>query len=94
MLQALRIQIGRDIPHNNIRDTAKYPPLMQNRVSGMQPRNLKVLALEEVGAHIQDGQHNPVDDARAALYIYHAHSRDWERHVNGSHQGHGRRFAF
>lgn len=34
-----------------------------------------------VGLGLQDGSHSPVDDARAALYIYHKHRKDWERAI-------------
>ena len=26
----------------------------------------------------QEGEHTPVDDARAALYLYHRHAKEWE----------------
>lgn len=28
---------------------------------------------------LQEGEHSPVDDARAALYVYHLHRKEWER---------------
>lgn len=43
-----------------------------------KPKALRVLAKEELGLSIQDGAHSPVDDARAALYLYHKHRKEWE----------------
>jgi RNA exonuclease 4 len=42
-------------------------------------RALKQLAKAELGLEIQDGSHSSVDDARAALYLYHKHRKAWER---------------
>lgn len=36
-----------------------------------KPRSLRTLAVEQLGLTIQEGEHSPVDDARAALYLYH-----------------------
>ncbi len=35
-----------------------------------KPRALRRLAAELLGLDIQGGEHSPVDDARAALYLY------------------------
>jgi hypothetical protein len=93
MLQVLQIKVGRDIPSNKIRDTAEYNPLMRHHYGVMRSRKLKALAQEQLGVWIQIGQHNSVDDARAALYIYHKHSRDWESRLQASNQHQGHRFA-
>mmetsp|Transcript_36251 Transcript_36251/g.80685 ORF Transcript_36251/g.80685 Transcript_36251/m.80685 type:complete len:493 (+) Transcript_36251:452-1930(+) len=70
-----------DHPRKDRRDTATYPPLMKAPAPGrkMKARALRHLAKEELGLTIQEGEHSPVDDARAALYIYHRHRKDWER---------------
>ncbi|GAX73591.1 hypothetical protein CEUSTIGMA_g1042.t1 [Chlamydomonas eustigma] len=70
-----------DHPRKDTRDTGKYPPLMRSPAPGRKPRPraLRHLAKEELGLVIQEGEHSPVDDARAALYIYHKHRKDWER---------------
>jgi len=44
-----------------------------------RPKALRVLAAQELGLDIQSGEHTPVDDARAALYLYLHHAREWER---------------
>ncbi len=30
----------------------------------------------------QEGEHSPVDDARATLYVYHKYRKDWERAIS------------
>lgn len=60
-------------PRRLIRDTARFPLLMRATAAGRKakPRALRHLAREELGLTIQAGEHSPVDDARAALYLYH-----------------------
>ncbi len=41
----------------------------------LRPRALRHLAQEQLGLTIQAGEHNPVDDARAALYLYLRHRK-------------------
>lgn len=59
-------------PRKLIRDTARYPPLMRATAPGRRPkpRALRHLAAQHLGLTIQAGEHSPVDDARAALYLY------------------------
>lgn len=65
------------IEHANVRDTSKIPALRRVLPNGRSmARSLKQLAAEEVGLDIQRGEHSPVEDARAALYLYHKH-RAW-----------------
>ncbi|RAL43777.1 hypothetical protein DM860_014278 [Cuscuta australis] len=44
-------------------------------------RALKSLAAEILGACIQQGEHCPVEDARAAMFLYLKHRKRWEKHV-------------
>lgn len=77
-------------PRRDIRDTGFYPPLMkvQGMTGKLKPRALRHLAAEQLGLQIQAGEHSPVDDARAALYLYQKHRKEWERWVQqGSKQG-------
>ncbi|GAQ83801.1 hypothetical protein KFL_001620210 [Klebsormidium nitens] len=62
-------------PKRFIRDTSKYAPLRKHG----RPRALRHLAEEILGLRIQAGEHSPVDDARAALYIYLKFKKDWEQ---------------
>ncbi len=59
-------------PRKLIRDTARYPPLMRATAPGRRPkpRALRHLAAKHLALAIQAGEHSPVDDARAALYLY------------------------
>ncbi|KAI7844376.1 hypothetical protein COHA_002174 [Chlorella ohadii] len=67
----------------DVRDTSRYPPLMreQPRTGKLKPRALRHLAAEQLGLTIQEGEHSPVDDARAALLLYMRHRKEWERWV-------------
>lgn len=49
--------------------------LVQPNSEGLRAQSLKVIANQELGLAIQDGEHSPVDDARAALYIYLKHRK-------------------
>lgn len=63
-----------DLQHADVRDTSKVPALRRVLPNGRtMARSLKQLADEEVGLDIQHGEHSPVEDARAALYLYHRH---------------------
>ena len=44
--------------------------------------SLKHLAEAELGMVIQVGEHSPVEDARAALYLYHKHRDMWEQEAS------------
>ncbi|KAG2309784.1 hypothetical protein Bca52824_029532 [Brassica carinata] len=44
-------------------------------------KSLKHLASEFLGADIQNGEHCPIDDARAAMLLYQKNRREWERNV-------------
>jgi RNA exonuclease 4 len=84
-------------PRKLVRDTARYPPLMRRAFKAPEgvaasvaadiargkrrPKALRVLAAQELGLDIQSGEHTPVDDARAALYLYLHHAREWERAI-------------
>ena len=59
-------------PRRATRDTARFPLLMRATAPGRRPkpRALRILAAEHLGLAIQCGEHSPVDDARASLYLY------------------------
>ena len=56
-------------------------------------RAIAELAAEQLGLEIQHGEHSPVEDARAALYLYHRHRQRWETSVLESKEGKGKRAA-
>lgn len=73
LLQALMLSHPRKL----IRDTARFPPLMRPSAPGRKakPRALRHLAAEHLGLTIQEGEHTPIDDARATLYLYHKYKK-------------------
>ncbi|QDZ23524.1 exonuclease [Chloropicon primus] len=73
-LQVLRIH------HPDLRDTAYYRPLMRmmKSVNKLFPKSLKNLAYSELGLEIQSSEHDPVEDARAALAVYKKYEKQWE----------------
>lgn len=65
-------------PKKDIRDTSTYPPFL--RKNGKK-NSLKHLAAEILGAKIQQQQHCPVQDARAAMLIYMKYQKEWEKNI-------------
>ena len=48
---------------------------LQARTGKLKARALRHLAAEQLGLTIQEGEHSPVDDARASLYLYLKHRK-------------------
>ncbi|XP_053954572.1 uncharacterized protein LOC128860835 [Anastrepha ludens] len=67
-------------PFKNIRDTARYKPLCRLVSNGRTP-SLKLLSQTILGMEIQIGEHNSVEDARAAMKLYNRLSSDWEIYI-------------
>ncbi|KAH8270567.1 hypothetical protein KR018_011668 [Drosophila ironensis] len=67
-------------PFEHIRDTSRYKPLCELVSAGRTP-SLKSLAMAILGMEIQTGEHNSVEDARAAMNIYNRIADDWEKHL-------------
>lgn len=66
-------------PRNMIRDTATYRPFKRSNKRGkLAPRSLKKLTLEFLNREIQSGEHDPAEDAIAALDLYKLKRREWE----------------
>jgi hypothetical protein len=88
-LAALRVEH----PAAALRDSARYPPLMTAHASGGRgrPRKLAALAKEHLGLTIQEREHDPAEDARAALALYSKFRGEWERWAasGGKHRGGG-----
>lgn len=63
-------------PKRSIRDTLRYRALRSKVGRG---RALRHLARDLLGVNIQEGEHSPVDDARAALYLYLKFRKEWEQ---------------
>lgn len=64
-------------PKKDIRDTSLYAPYLKEGRSS----SLKNLAAQFLGAEIQNGEHCPVEDARAAMLLYQKNRKQWERSV-------------
>jgi RNA exonuclease 4 len=60
------------------RDSARWKPLMRAK---RKPHALRFLVRQILGIQIQQGEHDPAEDARAALLLYNHLKKDWERHV-------------
>jgi RNA exonuclease 4 len=73
--------LGIHHPKNDVRDTAKYPPLMVPKHNSTlhKSQSLKSLAMDHLGLDIQNGEHHPAEDARAALNLYLKHKVKWEK---------------
>ncbi|KAL6764038.1 ribonuclease H-like domain-containing protein [Haematococcus lacustris] len=76
-LEVLRLEH----PAGSTRDTAKYPPFMTGRGRSRKSQPLRKLAASELGLDIQEGEHSPVEDARAAMKLYLRHRAIWEQKV-------------
>lgn len=63
-------------PHSHIRDTSKYRGF-KSLFGGRTP-SLKKLVDKLLGIQIQQGEHNSIQDAQAAMRIYIMHRREWE----------------
>ncbi len=65
-------------PRHMIRDTATYKPLKRPHGTKLRPRSLKSLSKEFLDRDIQQGKHNPGEDARAAMDLYQKFREEWE----------------
>lgn len=59
----------------NLTGAALLPRCLQARSGKLKARALRHLAAEQLGLTIQEGEHSPVDDARASLYLYLKHRK-------------------
>ncbi|XP_065862005.1 RNA exonuclease 4 [Euphorbia lathyris] len=62
-------------PKKDLRDTSEYQPFLKER----RRKALRHLAEEFLGVKIQNGEHCPVEDARAAMLLYQKNKKQWER---------------
>lgn len=67
-------------PAAHIRDTSRYKPLCKLVSNGQTP-SLKRVTMVLLGKEIQTGEHNSIEDARAAMSIYNLIAGDWEKYI-------------
>ena len=67
--------LGINFPPEKVRDTAHYRPYLKN---GGRSSKLKDLAKKHLGKIIQTGEHDPTEDAKAALFLYYKMMNSWE----------------
>jgi RNA exonuclease 4 len=73
-------------PWDCIRDTSLYPPFLKRNAYGVsQPRRLKDLTKEFVGATIQTGEHDSIEDARAAMALHSLVRTEWDQWIEASY---------
>ncbi|KAH9968885.1 ribonuclease H-like domain-containing protein [Russula dissimulans] len=68
------------IPHPavNTRDVALYQPFRNALRSPNQLVRLPTLTFHLMGRRCQEGQQNPVENARAVMDLYRSHANEWE----------------
>lgn len=64
-------------PKKDVRDTSEYQPLLKEG----RRKALRHLAAEYLGVKIQDGEHCPIEDARAAMLLYQRNKKRWEKSI-------------
>ncbi|KAG1346806.1 RNA exonuclease 4 [Cocos nucifera] len=64
-------------PKRDMRDTSDYEPFLREG----RRRALKDLAAQILGVKIQQKEHCPVEDARAAMFIYNKYKKEWEKTI-------------
>ena len=68
--------LHQDSNHWQLPHTAGLPTCcLQARTGKLKARALRHLAAEQLGLTIQEGEHSPVDDAWASLYLYLKHRK-------------------
>lgn len=64
-------------PRKSIRDTSKFKPFRQLFRGGTP--SLKKLSQRLLGVQVQEGEHNSIQDAQAAMRLYTMHRKQWEK---------------
>ncbi|KAI0284968.1 hypothetical protein BGY98DRAFT_946467 [Russula aff. rugulosa BPL654] len=72
------------IPHPavNTRDVALYQPFRNALKLPNQSVCLPTLTFHFMGRRGQEGQQNPLENARAAMNLYHSHANEWETAIH------------
>ena len=70
--------LGINFPADKVRDTAQYRPYLKH---GGRSSKLKELAKKHLGKIIQTEEHDPAEDAKAALFLYYKMMNSWEEMI-------------
>ncbi|TXG66832.1 hypothetical protein EZV62_008107 [Acer yangbiense] len=65
----------------DLRDTSEYQPFLNGGSRENRRKSLQHLAAEFLGVEIQNGEHCPIQDSRAAMLLYMRNSKQWEKSV-------------
>ncbi|KAL8612750.1 hypothetical protein ACOMHN_033749 [Nucella lapillus] len=84
-LKVLRYVLFLDHPRREIRDTARFKPFRQ--LFGGRNPSLKKLTAKVLGVSVQQGEHNSVQDAQAAMRLYMRHRQRWEKELAAHYKG-------
>ncbi|XP_058211114.1 uncharacterized protein LOC131323373 [Rhododendron vialii] len=60
----------------DLRDTSEYQPFLNKEG---RSKALRHLSAEFLGVKIQNGEHCPIEDARAAMLLYQRNKKEWEK---------------
>ncbi|KAF8898823.1 ribonuclease H-like domain-containing protein [Infundibulicybe gibba] len=73
------------IPHPAVstRDVALYQPFRNVLRSSNQPVGLQTLLWQLMCRRCQEGQHHPLENARASLDLYRSYAEEWEEAISG-----------
>ncbi|XP_052072519.1 uncharacterized protein LOC127710604 [Mytilus californianus] len=71
-------------PKKMIRDSSRYKPFRQ-LFDGRNP-SLKKLTAKVLGVTVQEGEHNSVQDAQAAMRLYTMNKKKWEKDFKDKHR--------
>ncbi|XP_015792986.1 RNA exonuclease 4 [Tetranychus urticae] len=72
-----------DHPRSRIRDTSVY---FKKMLKGGGKPSLKRLTSQLLGVDIQHGEHDSVQDARAAMRLYTMYKKKWESEIKSRHK--------
>ncbi|KAH3876611.1 hypothetical protein DPMN_000458, partial [Dreissena polymorpha] len=68
-------------PKKKIRDTSRFKKFRQ--LTGGKTPSLKKLSEKVLAVKVQEGEHNSIQDAQAAMRLYTMYRKEWEAEVKG-----------
>lgn len=70
-----------------VRDTSRFHPIAR-RIRALGTPSLRNLSKLILGEEIQNGIHDSIEDARAAMKIYQIFQKEWEKSLQKVTRGH------